>query len=134
MVDDLALCERCREPIAKHVIRAGEVIHCPRDVAEIEPGNYVQSMIHRIRVELPDIEPDLAELYALLALTRGGECTLQDVHDAWAIWRNRSNPDHHSLIPFQYLSTEVQLLDGEYRDGIVRATLRATIEDAPWTR
>lgn len=100
----------------------------------LAPANYIQHMIDFIRDELPGIDPGLAELYALLALTRGGECTLQDVHDAWGVWRNRTNPEHQSLVPFHALRPEVQLLDGDYRDAIVRATLRGVIEDAPWTR
>lgn len=80
--------------------------------------NYIQDALHRLNAELPDLEPELADLYVLLALTTGKTTTLQDVHEAWAIWRNRSNPQHRSLIPFDQLTVEVQELDRQYRDAI----------------
>ena len=85
--------------------------------------NYVGEILDRINAELPDLEPDLAQLYALLALTRGQATTLQDVHDAWSVWRHQDKPDHAALLPFDRLAPEVQELDRKYRDGIHRAAL-----------
>jgi hypothetical protein len=84
-------------------------------------NNYVQQMIDRIRQETDGLDDHLAGLYALLAFTKGTATTLKDVHDAWAIWRNMTQPDHPALIPFDKLAPDVQELDREYRDGIHRA-------------
>lgn len=86
--------------------------------------NYAQTVIDRINTELPGLAPDLATLYALLALTVGQSVTLADVHDAWSVWRTRTRPDHPSLVPFGELSPEVQDLDQQYRDGIHRVAGR----------
>ena len=89
-------------------------------------NNYVSQMINLIIDELPDIPLELASLYALLALTRGINTTLEDVHDAWAVWTaaTRNKLDHPSLIPFKELTTEIQELDREYMNGIHRAAQR----------
>ena len=60
----------------------------------------------------------LLDLYVLLAFTLGDRVELIDVHDAWAIWKNKSMPDHRSLIPFNELSVEVQNLDNKYCEAI----------------
>lgn len=68
----------------------------------------------------------LVRLYALLALVKGEDVTLEDVHDAWAMDMNfkEKNPpycyghDHHSLVPFDQLSKETQERDHEYVDAI----------------
>lgn len=81
-------------------------------------GNYVQRVIRDLSERLPDCDMDLVDLYALLALARGRATTLEDVHDAWAIWRNTSNPEHRSLIPFADLSPEVREMDRKYMKAI----------------
>jgi hypothetical protein len=86
-----------------------------------EPVNYVSKMRGLIIAELPGLPDDLVDLYALLALIRGRETTLKDVHDAWGVWRNATRPDHKSLIPFGELTREVQELDRKYMVGIHRA-------------
>lgn len=63
-------------------------------------------------------ERQLLDLYALLVLVKGEETTLEDVHDAWAIWRNRTKPDHPSIKPFDQLAAEVQVLDEPYAQAI----------------
>jgi hypothetical protein len=78
---------------------------------------------HTDRAELPGLDPVLANLYALLALTKGEETSLEDVHDAWAVWTATTRGVHRSLIPFAELSPEVQELDRKYVDGIHRAAL-----------
>lgn len=66
-----------------------------------------------------DVEGDLLDLYTLLALTSGVTTSWGDVHDAWAIWKNRTKPDHKSLIPFIDLPANVRKLDKEYADAII---------------
>lgn len=80
--------------------------------------NYVQTARGALAASLPDCDGDLLDLYTLLALTRGAETTLKDVHDAWAIWRDASNPLHKSLVPFDHLTVEVQELDRKYMEAI----------------
>jgi hypothetical protein len=83
--------------------------------------NYATEMIHRVNRELPGNDPALVHLYALLALTKGTDTTLEDVHHAWCIWTATTRGEHRSLIPFAELSHDVQELDSEYMDGIHRA-------------
>jgi len=86
--------------------------------------NYVQKALDILNEESPDLDPELAKLYALLALTLGPSTNLEDVHDAWAIWRNVTNPAHKSLIPFEDLSGQVRELDQPYVDAIKRTARR----------
>jgi hypothetical protein len=61
---------------------------------------------------------DLYAIYAVLALAKGEQTTAKDVHDAWAAWRNRTMPEHRSLIPFDALSPDVQAMDQPYVEAI----------------
>ena len=79
--------------------------------------NYIQQALDILREKI-DVESDLLDLYALLVFTKGIDTELIDVHEAWAIWRNKTNPSHNSLIPFSELSPEVQELDREYAEAI----------------
>jgi hypothetical protein len=81
---------------------------------------YAQHALKVLNGNCPGLDPELAQLYALLALTRGTRTTLQDVHDAWAVWRCGTRPDHPSLVPFDQLTPEVQELDREYMNAIHR--------------
>ena len=82
--------------------------------------NYITTITARLGALLPDCagEPGLLRLYALLVLTAGTGTSLEDVHSAWACWRDATRPDHPSLIPFAGLAPEVQELDRTYRDAI----------------
>ncbi|MFI5891958.1 hypothetical protein ACIA5D_17795 [Actinoplanes sp. NPDC051513] len=80
--------------------------------------NYIQQVTAHLACRLPRCEMDLIDLYALLVLARGENTTLQDVHDAWSIWRNTGDPLHRSLVPFNQLATEVQELDRKYMNVI----------------
>ena len=80
--------------------------------------NYVQEVLDELAERLPDCGTPLLELYALLALTAGTGTTLEDVHQAWAVWRNRTRPDHPSLVPFAALAPEVRELDRKYAEAI----------------
>ena len=84
--------------------------------------NYVEE----IRKELDDILnmgvvcDGLLDLYTLLVFTVGKNCTNKHIHDAWSIWQSMTEPEHRSLLPFDELKTEVQDLDIEYRDAVIK--------------
>lgn len=81
-------------------------------------SNYVQDVTADLAQRLPSCPPDLLEMYAQLVLTTGVITTLEDVHQAWSVWRNRTDPTHRSLVPFADLAPEVQELDRPYADAI----------------
>jgi predicted RNA-binding protein associated with RNAse of E/G family len=80
--------------------------------------NYIEDMLYDLSEELPGLPNELLDLYGLLVAVKGNRVTLKDVHDAWAIWKNRIRPDHKSLIPFDKLTTDVQELDRKYANII----------------
>jgi len=79
--------------------------------------NYIENVRDQLAKRI-DVEGDLLDLYTLLTLVKGSETTLQDVHDAWAVWRNKTNPEHKSIVAFEQLTPEVQELDREYAEAI----------------
>jgi hypothetical protein len=89
----------------------------------VTTDNYV-NVVKKLLAKRIDVEDDLLNLYALLVLTTGEATTWENVHDAWAIWRNDTNSDHKSLVPFVKLTPEVQQLDDEYTEAI-KAVLKA---------
>lgn len=82
-----------------------------------DPDRYehTEDMAH---AAMPGEDPDLIHLYTLLALTKGEATTLADVHDAWALWRMQTRPDHPSLVPFGELTPETQEYDRPYMEAI----------------
>jgi hypothetical protein len=103
--------------------------------------DYASDALSIVDSEMPSPLPDdLLRLYALLALVKGVNVALEDVHDAWAIWRQTTDANHRSLIPFGQLTQEVQELDRPYVEAIHRAasriyhpTLALAALDAPET-
>lgn len=91
--------------------------------------NYVQRALDTLVDECPGLDPDLAQLYALLALTKGPYTSLEDVHDAWALYRMTSRPDHPCLVPFHELSAETQELDQPFMKAIRRTAERLRYGD-----
>jgi hypothetical protein len=89
--------------------------------------NYVQRIRTELAKRLPDCDDALIDLYTLLALQYGAFVQLVDVHNAWAVWRNRTDPEHRSLIPFPYLAPDVQEMDRPYMEAI-SATARAVYD------
>lgn len=89
-------------------------------------SNYIEPIVEHLTNALPGCPERLIDLYALLALTRGLDTTLRDVHDAWSIWCHEDNPGHRSLIPFDQLAPEVQELDRKYCEAI-----RAVASEVP---
>ena len=87
--------------------------------------NYIQFVKDLLEKELKmkgTSYEDLLDVYALLVLIKGEECTNKNIHDAWSVWQNKTMPDHKSLIPFDKLTKQVQDLDIEYRDAIIKVS------------
>ena len=85
--------------------------------------NYIQKAKEELRKEI-DVPDDLLDLYTLLVIIMMRSTTKEDVHDAWSVWQNKTNPTHKSLIPFDELTSEVQELDREYRDAIIKVATK----------
>jgi hypothetical protein len=88
--------------------------------------NYIENVLEALRTELPNVPDALLEFYALLVFVKGELTTYKDIHDAWSIWMNASNPIHKSLIPFNELSRETQLLDAKYADAVRKVARELT--------
>ena|SRR5271170_4498946 len=84
--------------------------------------NYFDKITDRLAEILPDCDADLLRYYTLLALTRGMNTSLENVHDAWSAWRTVTKPDHKSLIPFKDLTPEIQEYYRKYMDAIHKVT------------
>ncbi len=80
--------------------------------------NYIENARESLIAELPGLPDELLDLYVLLVFVKGTATSLEDVHDAWSVWKNRIKVDHKSLIPFDDLTKEVQELDRKYMNGI----------------
>lgn len=89
--------------------------------------NYIEVLARRIESELDEASrpsdrgPELYRLYALLALIKGPDVSLRDVHDAWSVWMSQSDPGHSALIPFEELDTAKREEDRPYAEAIRRA-------------
>ncbi len=90
--------------------------------------NYIDTLAARIAQNRHDDFATMDEhgqrlyrIYALLGLLKGQDVTLEDVHDAWAVWRAETNPTHQSIKPFVELTPDVQALDQPYVDAIRKA-------------
>ena len=92
--------------------------------------NYIQKIQNALDEELKMGETyvGLLETYGLLVLTVGVNCTQENIHDAWSIWQNKTQPEHRSLIPFNELTKEVQELDEEYRLAVVKVAISSLDE------
>lgn len=87
--------------------------------------NYVEHAKEKLVGALGEeyaVEKDLLDLYTLLVLVKGKDCTLEDVHEAWSVWTNKSRPQHNSLIPFAYLSEDIKEYDRPYATAIIIAS------------
>ena len=80
-------------------------------------SNYVKEVREVLKIK-SGCDGPLLDLYTLLVFVKGKNVTWKDVHDAWAIWRNRTAPEHKSLVPYETLSPDVQKLDEEYANAI----------------
>lgn len=83
--------------------------------------NYIDKVRGHLKQSIgDDCDSDLLDLYTLLVMVRGAHVTLEDVHDAWAIWQSNIDVGHLSLIPFDELAEEKKELDRKYADAIKR--------------
>lgn len=86
--------------------------------------SYVDDLAVQIRRRIPSqLLPEgetapLFRLYAVLALAKGDQVALEDVHDAWAAWMSEQNPDHKSLRPLEELSSDIRCADQPYLEAI----------------
>lgn len=91
--------------------------------------NYIDKLADRIEQSLSmDLRPktdakSLYRLYALLALVKGQDVTLENVHDSWSLWKSQTNPQHPSIVPFADLDSETQALDLPYV-SVIRQTAK----------
>jgi len=88
---------------------------------------YIDTARAALEARCPGQDDALLDLYALLVLVKGDSVTLEDVHDAWAIWRSRTSPAHQSIVPFDQLTPSVQKLDQSYADAI--AATRTVLDE-----
>ncbi len=85
---------------------------------------YLDDLAAQIQRRVPkELVPDedtrsLFRLYALLALAKGSAVDAVDVHNAWAVWMQDRDPDHHSLKPFEELDTETEAADEPFVEAI----------------
>lgn len=79
--------------------------------------NYIRTARDLLAKKI-DVDERLLDLYTLLVFVTGDKTDLADVHDAWAVWRDRTDPTHKSLVPFAELSPETQELDRKYVEAI----------------
>lgn len=77
--------------------------------------NYIETFLAELGDQLPDCDAQLLRYYALLGIVKGTGVTLQDIHDAWAVWANDSPA---LTILFRGRMTEVQEWDVPYRDAV----------------
>lgn len=93
--------------------------------------NYIAVLARKIEAEIAeDARPaahadELYRLYALLRLVKGADVTLNDVHDAWAVWMSGIDPMHPSLVPFDQLDSDTREEDRTYADAIRTVALTA---------
>jgi hypothetical protein len=86
--------------------------------------NYIRDIAERIKSkvdpsELPDKGLDeLFDTYAVLALSKGGSVTNEDVHDAWSAWASKYDPTNSSLVPFDQLPKNIQSEDSRFTVAI----------------
>lgn len=82
-------------------------------------NNYVHNAFTRLDNQLGrEQNPALIEFYTILALTKGSETTMQDVHDAWSLHTSIDSPDHPSIRPFDHLPESIQEMDRRFMEAI----------------
>jgi hypothetical protein len=85
---------------------------------------YLDDLAAQIRSHIPndrmpegDAE-DLLRAYAVLLRAKGAQVTLSDIHDAWAVWIAKRDPDHASLVSYENLPKEVQDQDRVFATAV----------------
>jgi hypothetical protein len=80
--------------------------------------NYFEQVMSRLEELHPNMERDYYRAYALLVFVKGQKVTLEDVHDAWAMVRNETNPNHKDLVRFKKLPATIAEWDRPYAESI----------------
>lgn len=86
--------------------------------------NYIDDVAQAIRREVaPNLLPEgdttsLFRLYAVLALARGTDVSLEDVHNAWSAWMSEREPTHEAIRPYEQLSSHLQREDRPFLEAI----------------
>lgn len=116
-------CTNCQEH--KHCRRCPDCFNyvekARKALAEELDWEYIPDLGDPLPKPLPDRYTPLLDLYTLLVFTKGTNCTLEDIHDAWSVWCNvEDKPYHKSLIPFNELTKEVQELDRKYCEAVIK--------------
>ena len=75
-----------------------------------ELGTEIERLVPRDLIPEADTSA-LFRLYALLVLAKGRAVNSSDVHNAWAVWMQERNPDHHALRPFDELDADTKASD-----------------------
>lgn len=81
---------------------------------------YLDELAAQIKDEVPaDVLPGddtglLFRLYALLVMAKGAAVTPSDVHNAWAVWMQETEPDHRAIRPYEELDAAIQAADGPF--------------------
>lgn len=110
----LSVIAQCRCPGPHEIEWRNSCQKCSPNLSLL---NYVEQSRYKLS-RIIDVEPDLLDLYNLLVWVRGENTTWEDVHNAWSVWRTKTQPNHQSLVPFNELSKKVQAMDKEYADAI----------------
>lgn len=118
---------------------AAEYSDAVKAAVSFSPGTYVEQARAALLAALGDAESDwdsdreLLDLYTLLVLTVGTRCTNEHIHDAWAVARQRTRPDHPDIVRYSQLDPEVQSYDTRFRVAVQRAatTLNGRNAGAP---
>lgn len=84
--------------------------------------NYIQELKEELAKHIT-VGKGLMNVYALLVLTVGENCTLENIHDAWAVninatWDFEKHGNHRSLVAFNMLAEEVQEKDRMYMEAV----------------
>ncbi len=92
---------------------------------------YIDEVVKLVKDELHIKDERLAQVYALLVLTKGTDITLKDVHDAWSMNMNYKTKtkycfghEHKSIVPFEKLDSEVQNKDTKFVEGLQKIALK----------
>lgn len=94
---------------------------------------YLDQIAEVIRAHLPpDKLPEgddtaLLLMYAALTRAKGESVTCEDVHDAWAAWMAKANPDHPSLVEYEKLPQEVKQEDLIFVQAIRKTAMQMKI-------
>ena len=93
--------------------------------------NYVEALRQTLdgKLNMPAEYEPLLDMYTLLTLTVGVNCTREHVHDAWSLWQTKTHSNHHSIVRFDDLPPGIQDVDEEYRVAIVEVAEMCGVGD-----